>query len=453
MLGGRELENDMRTHRTWLGISKDGNIATEIKVPHPLLVDDCKKPVQMINGTHPFIALGTYRTTYDKSYVLSTRGKILDRKPDIPKDSTNRQTRYNMTANDNVKETVMANHNDANSKASKVADPSEDGEKGGINFYSISGSMKLCAGLGTSEYTQSDPRNLDVSNSLGLNVENFKNKDETVLVGGRRNETYGLTNVDYVKGESWPKAERGKRLLAEALQASHVAKESKEQLIERLFNDVLSNTAQDIKPKNDREPWKRYLERILKENIFIPRLGGSNEQRQKVESEEHKNHGAGNCNGISSFGAGTGSAAMTSSPPLPNPNSHFIVTMNNTKATKAAPAFISDNYAAPVSTSMPTPTPKSAADSLATQFYGTTQQSIILMSSDKEVTFVERTLYDANGCRKPLSSQGRDRRFDYHIQERPRTGADDQEAKNRLCCDFTKFLDSMGSLVLAIIGF
>ena len=400
------------------------------------------------HGYMAFMMLLVYRKVFDKNYKFGATRKT-DSKSETPEPTDSAEQEK-----PKAPESQDAIPGNADAKGPEKTNDNDDSgrdktECRNVTMNSFFGKMQQCAGSRFFKYGDTHPELIDLSN-VGLQAVNYVSKQETKTIAARRNETQGLTNVDFVRDESWPKVERGKVLLAEALRASQAASESKEQLIERLFDDVLGCKASILQLANHEDAWKSDLEEILKESIFIPRLGGSPEQRRKMDTEETRlksdtsDNSGGNSDDIK-LTAVDGSSLAAASPEttVPTKTSSSVpaaTAPDAVSAVKATSEAESSITPAPIQKSEPAP-------SLATHFYGTTQQTIILVTREKRVTFVERTLYDEKGRCK---TEGRDRRYEYDIEKAP----DDEGGHGRRsgCMDFMNLLSAIGAFFLLCAG-
>ncbi|KAK8199852.1 NRDE protein-domain-containing protein [Phyllosticta capitalensis] len=169
-----------------------------------------------------------------------------------------------------------------------------------------------------------------------------------IWVAGSPGETHALSNSHY-GDNSWPKIVRGEEATAAAVAASVAAGETRDQLLERLFG-VLST---DSLPKHQHgESWEVYL-RQLRNSIFIPDIGRE----------------------------GDGTVAK--------PTDEISFSKNGNETADA---------------NVPT-----------SGIYGTQRQSLVLVDRDGRVTFVERSLFDAEG--RPIGRGKGDQKFEFQIED------------------------------------
>jgi uncharacterized protein with NRDE domain len=95
-----------------------------------------------------------------------------------------------------------------------------------------------------------------------------------------RGETHALSNSHYGDG-SWPKVSEAEKAIADAIRRSVSQNEGKEELLDRLF-DVLS--IDTLPRRKNEEEWETYLHQ-LRNSIFIPPVGDSNQMQGKRNDE------------------------------------------------------------------------------------------------------------------------------------------------------------------------
>ena len=166
-------------------------------------------------------------------------------------------------------------------------------------------------------------------------------------------ETVGLSNAAFAN-RSWPKVLSGEELLSQAIEDNVSQHDSKARLIENLFQ-LLSVDTLPKKPKG--LGWESYVKELRK-SIFVPVIGGA---------------------GMDELSAEDLAAAKS--------GQQIMVEDDQEMRNKG------DGLSGP---------------------YGTQKQTVVLVSHQGRVTFVERSLYGATGKAVPASE--RDRVYEFDIQ-------------------------------------
>ncbi|KAL9104738.1 MAG: hypothetical protein Q9163_000350 [Psora crenata] len=179
------------------------------------------------------------------------------------------------------------------------------------------------------------------------------NADSITWVAKEPGETIGLSNA-VITDRSWTKITRGEAMMAEVIHKNSVARESKGDLIEALLG-VLQNDTLPCNPGV--QNWGSKVKELRK-SIFIPALG---EDGARIESA-----------------ANLASARQNKSVQAENPDEH-------------QPMY----------------------DGLSGA-YGTQKQTILLVTQEGRVTFLERTLYGANGME--VAKKERDKYYEFDIE-------------------------------------
>lgn len=182
--------------------------------------------------------------------------------------------------------------------------------------------------------------------------------DHIPWIAGQRNETIGLSNAAFDNPAEWPKVKKGKagleQILAEAADKDLSEAELQEQLFGLLSQDELP-TGPDMSLEDHFK--------VLQESIFIPPLGNQSHKEEMVSARARTNE---------------------------EPKSTEVELKPNPEAKTTAPAWFS------------------------TGLYGTQRQTIILVDWEGNVTYTERSLFDANGV--PLEKGQSDETFRFSIE-------------------------------------
>jgi uncharacterized protein with NRDE domain len=107
------------------------------------------------------------------------------------------------------------------------------------------------------------------------------------VIAKNRDGFWGLSNAVYSEAEEeeWPKVKIGKGLLKRAVRENLERKESKEELVKRLFGVLDEDTLGDL--EEGRRTLGGMLER-LRESVFIRSLGDEDEHKDKVNEMKRK---------------------------------------------------------------------------------------------------------------------------------------------------------------------
>ena len=174
--------------------------------------------------------------------------------------------------------------------------------------------------------------------------------DDVTWIAKEKDETVGLSNAAY-GNHSWPKVNNGKKMMQEAIEASVKRKDSKEAFVEEMMRLLSTDT---LPKKKQGESWNSYVKE-LRNSIFIPAIGG--EGTDDTSADE------------------------------------IATGKNHAKVQVQAQS-----------------TPKAGKDGLS-GLYGTQKETVVLVSHNGRVTFVERTLFDADA--QPTKANEQDRWFEF----------------------------------------
>ena len=180
--------------------------------------------------------------------------------------------------------------------------------------------------------------------------------DAVTWILQQKGETVGLSNATFAD-RTWPKVLKGEKLMNAVVQECVAGRNTERELIENLFR-VLST---DTLPKRERDQaWASYV-KDLRNSIMIPPIGGDNMDD---------------------------------------------ISADDIAAARSAKALQTRSWAHPE---------KHQAGMGG--LYGTQKQTVVLVSQDGHVTFVERTLYDASA--RWLDETEQDRWLEFDIEEAP----------------------------------
>lgn len=167
--------------------------------------------------------------------------------------------------------------------------------------------------------------------------------DDLVSILSKPGETHGLSNSHF-GDTSWPKVVHGEKLLKQAIDNSVMQKSNEDNFIDDLFNILSLDT---LPKRKTGEDWDTYV-RQMRNSILIPPVGGTSV----------------NTKSASEVATGISKVAQTSS-----------------------------GY------DTPDHPPTNGQVKVGEESYGTQKQTVILVSKEGKVVFVERTLYDPKGMR------------------------------------------------------
>ena len=173
-------------------------------------------------------------------------------------------------------------------------------------------------------------------------------------IARERGETIGLSNAAIVD-RSWAKVTRGEELVKEAIRDNVASGGRMEGLVQDLFRVLQDDTL----PRGEKGIDWRSQVRELRKSIFIPILGGEKNQEDRAQD-------------------------------LPAAESHGAESVEQPEMKKAPGDGLSGAY-------------------------GTQKQTIVLVSHQGRVTFIERTLYDAEW--ESTKHPQRDKAFEFAVEK------------------------------------
>ncbi|PMD48184.1 DUF833-domain-containing protein [Hyaloscypha variabilis F] len=189
--------------------------------------------------------------------------------------------------------------------------------------------------------------------------------DDVPWVADKRGEVYGLSNTSFLDPETWPKVRMGREKLLEVVKEAVDHELGEEELVDKLFAILDTDT---LPPQNG-EGFEEYIYQ-LRHSIFIPAIGHVTK------------------------------AKLPKADAIAFANSS--VATNGIKECQGSEEELKQDEA-----------PDPELNSGTTGIYGTQRQTIILVDWEGNVTFRERSLWDAKG--KPIERGKADVRFDFSI--------------------------------------
>jgi uncharacterized protein with NRDE domain len=190
--------------------------------------------------------------------------------------------------------------------------------------------------------------------------------DDVPWIAESRGEVYGLSNTSYDDPITWPKVKMGKEKVLEVVEEAVGAGAGEEDLVDKLYGVLDTDTLPGQEGDQDFEAYIYHL----RKSIFIPSIGQE-------------------------------------TPPIEMPKPDQIAS--------AKPSAISGavTYGASEAALKTVEAPTPEAGSGMTGIYGTQRQTIILVDWEGNVTFRERSLYDAKG--QPIERGKGDMKFEFKI--------------------------------------
>jgi uncharacterized protein with NRDE domain len=189
--------------------------------------------------------------------------------------------------------------------------------------------------------------------------------DDVPWIADKRGEVYGLSNTSFLDPETWPKVRMGREKLLGVVKEAVDSELGEEELVDKLFAILDTDT---LPPQNGEE-FEEYIYQ-LRHSIFIPAIG--HVTKAKLPKAD-------------AIASANTSAAM-----------------NGIKQCEDSEEELKQEEA-----------PDPELNSGTTGIYGTQRQTIILVDWEGNVTFRERSLWDAKG--KPIERGKADVRFDFGI--------------------------------------
>ncbi|KAL8381598.1 hypothetical protein RB595_005740 [Gaeumannomyces hyphopodioides] len=237
-------------------------------------------------------------------------------------------------------------------------------------------------------------------------ISNRSEHPDTVpRIASRRGETVGLSNAAFdADGPPWPKVDRGRTLLDEAV-ARHAAAAAadgsgakcEDQLVASLFAVLDTETLPRL-PGGDEANFMEYIP-LLKHTIFVPPLGDAERRRQTAEFDEAARRA-----NVADTSAAEGQAAAAAA-----------------GLTAPDAAGSKDRPLTPVAAKAETtpvvhkPAAQDQIMGFSTGLYGTQRQTIILVDWDGNVRYTERSLWDEYGS--PVERGQGDVTFRFRVDE------------------------------------
>ena len=187
--------------------------------------------------------------------------------------------------------------------------------------------------------------------------------EDVPWIAEKRGEVYGLSNQTYDDPITWPKVELGKQKLLDAVGDAIEADLGEEELVDRLYAVLDTNT---LPLQDEGQDFEEYLTE-LRHSIFIPAIGRA---APSLKAEE-----------------------IAAAKPLPN--GHATQMTEEWKEAER-PEMMTESGKA------------------MSGVYGTQRETIILVDWQGHVVFRERSLYDAQG--RPIERGSGDMKFEFQIE-------------------------------------
>jgi uncharacterized protein with NRDE domain len=206
---------------------------------------------------------------------------------------------------------------------------------------------------------------------LAIISNRCEDSQDVPWIAGQRDEAYGLSNTSYMDPITWPKIVTGKELLSDAVDDAIAEEWDEEQLVERLYS-VLST---DTLPVQNGQSFEECVPQMRK-SIFIPAIGGEEAVEATPKAEDI--------------------AAAREAGPQPITNGH-----------KQQDGGLKDEL-------KHGERPDSGTNGVMAGRYATQRQTIVLVDWDGNVIFRERALWDEYG--NPIPRGKGDMKFEFKIE-------------------------------------
>lgn len=189
--------------------------------------------------------------------------------------------------------------------------------------------------------------------------------DDVPWIADKRGEVYGLSNTSFLDPQTWPKVRMGKEKVLDVVKEAVESGLGEQELVDMLFGVLDSDTL----PPQKGEDFEEYIYQ-LRHSIFIPAIG-------------HK-----------------------TVPKVPKADA---IASANTKVVANGIKECEDSEEELKQEEAPDPEQNPGM----TGIYGTQRQTIILVDWEGNVTFRERSLWDAKG--NPIERGRGDMKFEFNI--------------------------------------
>lgn len=233
-----------------------------------------------------------------------------------------------------------------------------DGVKG------VGGFSLLCGRLRRRKCGAESQRELE---PLAIISNRCEDPENVPWIAGRRGEVYALSNNSYDDPDVWPKVRMGREKVAQAVDELVESEAGEEELVERLFAVLDSDT---LPPQKEGETFEDFIYQLRK-SIFIPAIGSA------------------------------------AAPEVPKADA----------IAAADPDFAHENLLAKEELAAKVEVeerPDLVTVVPMTGIYGTQRQTIVLVDWEGRVAFRERSLWDSEG--NPVPKGQGDMKFEFQIE-------------------------------------